>query len=100
PFPCATCILPDAHQTKMLYAEGTMYEDFHAPDRWSGEVLHCRWKGNIVAIATRHADAVDIRFEVNDRPVWIAMPCLAWVKQKKPTGHTITDSLAAQAAGR
>jgi hypothetical protein len=28
------------------------------------------------------------------------MPCLAWVEQKKRTGHAITDSLAAQAAGR
>jgi len=27
------------------------------------------------------------------------MPCLAWVEQKKRTGHTITDVLAAQAAG-
>ena len=77
-----------------------MYEDFQATDRWSGEPLHCRWIANIVAIATRHADAVDIRFEVNQRPVWIAMPCLAWVEQKKLTGHVITDTLAAQAAGR
>jgi hypothetical protein len=76
-----------------------MYENFNATDRWSGEVLHCRWTANIVAIATRHADAVDIRFDVSGRSVWIAMPCLAWVEQKKRTGHTITDSLAAQAAG-
>ena len=85
---------------KMLYAEEAMYENFHATDRWSGEDLHCRWIANIVAIATRHADAVDIRFDVAGRPVWIAMPCLAWVEQKKRTGHVITDSLAAQAAGR
>jgi hypothetical protein len=84
----------------MLYAEEVMYEDFHSTDRWTGEDLHCRWKANIVAIATRHADAVDIRFDVNARPVWIAMPCLAWVEHKKRTGHAITDSLAAQAAGR
>ena len=77
-----------------------MYEDFHATDRWSGDDLHCRWKANIVAIATRHADAVDIRFDVNGRAVWIAMPCLAWVEHKKRTGHAITDTLAAQAAGR
>jgi hypothetical protein len=83
----------------MLYAERVMYENFNATDRWSGEVLHCRWTANIVAIATRHADAVDVRFEVSGRSVWIAMPCLAWVEQKKRTGHTITDSLAAQAAG-
>jgi hypothetical protein len=80
------------------YAE-TMYEDFHAKDRWTGEDLHCRWKANIVAIATRHADAVDIRFDVNDRPMWIALPCLAWVEQKRRTGKTIPDYLAAQLAG-
>jgi hypothetical protein len=77
-----------------------MYEDFHVTDRWSGEDLHCRWKATIVAIATRHADAVDIRFEVNDRPMWIALPCTAWVEHKTRTGKVITDQLAAQVAGR
>ena len=77
-----------------------MYEDFHVTDRWSGEDLHCRWKANIVAIATRHADAVDVRFEVNGRPMWIAMPCDAWVEQKKRSGKIITDQIAVQIAGR
>jgi hypothetical protein len=77
-----------------------MYEEFHVSDRWSGEDLHCRWKAIIVAIATRHADAVDVRFDVNDRPMWIALPCQAWVEQKKRTGKVITDQLAAQIAGR
>jgi len=77
-----------------------MYEDFHVTDRWSGEDLHCHWKANMVAIATRHADAVDIRFDVNGRPMWIAMPCEAWVEQKKRSGKVITDYLAAQIAGR
>ena len=77
-----------------------MYEDFHVTDRWTGEDLHCRWKANIVAIATRHADAVDVRFDVNGKPMWIAMPCLAWVEQKRRTGKVITDYLAAQVAGR
>ena len=77
-----------------------MYEEFHVTDRWSGEDLHCRWKANIVAIATRHADAVDVRFDVNKRPMWIALPCEAWVEQKKRTGKVITDQLAAQIAGR
>jgi hypothetical protein len=76
-----------------------MYEDFHVTDRWSGEDLHCRWKGTMVAIATRHADAVDVRFDVNDRPMWIALPCTAWVEQKKRTGMVITDQIAAQIAG-
>lgn len=54
----------------------------------------------MVAIATRHADAVDIRFDVNGQPMWIALPCTAWVEQKKRTGMAITDRLAAQVAGR
>ena len=77
-----------------------MYEDFVATDRWTGEPLHCVWKGTVVAIATRHADATDIRFSVNDRPMWIAMPNTAWIAQKARNGKVITDYLAAQAAGR
>ena len=92
-----TCPLADTCPER--YAQ-YMYEDFHVTDRWSGEDLHCRWKGTIVAIATRHADAVDIRFDVNGRPMWIALPCTAWVEQKKRTGKVITDQLAAQVAGR
>lgn len=77
-----------------------MYEDFHVVDRWSGEDLHCVWKATMVAIATRHADAVDVRFSVNGRPMWIALPCTAWVEHKKRSGRVITDYLAAQIAGR
>src|SRR5580692_8357052 len=77
-----------------------MYEDFTVTDRWTGESLRCVWKGTIVAIATRHADATDIRFAVNDKPVWIALPNVAWVEQRERTGKVITDYLAAQIAGR
>ena len=66
-----------------------MYEDFKVTDRWTGEELRCLWKGTVVAIATRHADATDIRFSVNGKPVWIAMPNLAWVEQKRRNGHVI-----------
>lgn len=76
-----------------------MYENFTATDRWTQETLHCRWRANIVAISTRHADAVDIRYDVSGRPVWIAMPYAAWVEHKKRTGKIITDQMAAQAAG-
>lgn len=77
-----------------------MYEDFHVTDRWTGESLHCRWKANMVAIATRHADAVDVRYDVEGRPMWIALPNQAWLDQKKRSGKVITDQLAAQIAGR
>jgi hypothetical protein len=76
-----------------------MYEEFNVVDRWTGESHHCLWRANIVAIATRHADAIDVRFEVNGRPVWIAMPAQAWVEYKKRSGNVITDRLAAQIAG-
>lgn len=76
-----------------------MYENFHVMDRWTGEDVHGVWRANIVAIATRHADAVDVRFEVNDRAVWIVLPCMAWVEYKNRTGNVITDYLTAQIAG-
>jgi hypothetical protein len=76
-----------------------MYENFHVTDKWTQQDLHCVWKANIVAIATRHADAVDVRFEVNERAVWIVLPCMAWVEFKRRTGNTITDFLTAQIAG-
>jgi hypothetical protein len=77
-----------------------MYEDFRVTDRWTGDELHCTWKGTVVAIATRHADATDVRFAVNGRAVWIALPNIAWVEQKRKNGKVITDYLAAQIAGR
>ena len=76
-----------------------MYEDFHVNDRWSGKRLHCVYQALIVAIATRHADAVDIKFLVAGRPVWIALPHPAWVEYRKRTGRIIHDPLAIQTAG-
>jgi hypothetical protein len=77
-----------------------MYEEFRVTERWSGEELVCRWKGTLVAIATRHADAVDVRFDVNGRAMWIALPLEAWGRHKSLTGKVITDQIAAQIAGR
>lgn len=76
-----------------------MYDDFHVKDRWAGQDVHCIYQALIVAIATRHADAVDIKFLVNGRPVWIALPHPAWGEYKKRTGKIISDPLAIQIAG-
>jgi hypothetical protein len=76
-----------------------MYAEFTAKDRWSGEDVHCAYQSLIVAIATRHADAVDIKFLANGQPVWIALPHPAWVEYNKRTGHIITDPLAVEIAG-
>ena len=77
----------------------SMYQDFHAVDRWSGKRVHCVYQALIVAIATRHADAVDIKFLVSGRPVWIALPHPTWVEYHRRTGRVITDPLAIQTAG-
>jgi len=76
-----------------------MFENFKATDRWTKKEVHCVYQAMIVAIATRHADAVDIKFLVDGRKVWVALPHPAWVEYKKRTGKAITDSLAVEIAG-
>lgn len=88
------CPLP-SHSVIVLF----MFADFTATDRWTKKQVHCVYQAMIVAIATRHADAVDIKFLVDGRKVWVALPHPAWVEYKKRTGKTITDSLAQEIAG-
>lgn len=76
-----------------------MYDDFYVTERWSGKQVHCIYQALIVAISTRHADAVDIKFLVDGQPAWVALPHPAWVEYKKRTGHDITDPLAVEIAG-
>ena len=76
-----------------------VFGDFTATDRWTKKQVHCVYQALIVAIATRHADAVDIKFLVDGKTVWVALPHPAWVEYKKRTGKTITDSLAVEIAG-
>lgn len=76
-----------------------MYEDFTTIERWTGNTVRCIYQSIILAIATRHADAVDVKFLVNDRPVWIALALPAWAEHKQRTGHVITDPLAVEIAG-
>ena len=92
-----TCVI--ALTYALGYSFRVMYDDFYATDRWTGNPLHCQYQALIVAISTRHADAVDIKFMVEDRPVWIALPHPAWVEFNRQTGKVITDPMAVQIAG-
>lgn len=76
-----------------------MYRDFRAVDRWTKKQVHVLYQALIVAVATRHADAVDIKFLVDGRPVWVVLPLPAWNEYKKRTAKTITDPLAIEIAG-
>jgi hypothetical protein len=76
-----------------------MYDNFHAVDRWAKKEVHCVCQALVVAIATRHADAVDIKFLVDGRPVWVVLPHPAWVEYHNRTGKMITDALAVEIAG-
>lgn len=78
---------------------GAMFDNFEAIDRWTKKKVHCIYQAQVVAIATRHADAVDYKFVVDGRPVWVALPLPAWVEYKKLTSKVITDSLAVEIAG-
>lgn len=76
-----------------------MFENFTAIDRWTKKQVHCVYQSQIVAIATRHADAVDYKFLVDGRKVWVALPHPAWVEYQKRTGKHITDALGVEIAG-
>jgi hypothetical protein len=89
--------LPTPHASAIVFV--AMFEDFTATDRWTRKPVHCVYQALIAAIATRHADAIDIKFLVDGKTVWVALPHPAWVEYKKRTGKLITDSLAVEIAG-
>jgi hypothetical protein len=76
-----------------------MYDDFRAVDRLTGEEVHCVYQALIMAIATRHADAVDVKFNVNGHTVWIALPGPLWAEHLKKTHHHLSDPMTVQVAG-
>jgi hypothetical protein len=76
-----------------------MYDSFRTTDRWSKQEVHCIYQSLIVAISTRHADAIDINFLVGGRPVAVALPLPAWKVYQNRTGKVITDKLAIEIAG-
>jgi hypothetical protein len=89
--------LPRPNSSAIVFL--AMFEDFTAHDRWTRKPVHCIYQSLIVAIATRHADAVDVKFLVDGKTVSVALPHPAWVEYKNRTGTSITDSLAIEIAG-
>ena len=76
-----------------------MYDDFRAIDRWSKREVHCIFRAVIAAISTRHADAIDVKFLVDGKTVFVALPHPSWVQFKERSGRVITDAMAVHAAG-
>jgi len=76
-----------------------MYDNFEVVDCWTNRAVHCVYQALILAISTRHADAVDIKFLVDGQPVWISLPQTAWGEYYHRTGKIMTDPLAVQIAG-
>jgi hypothetical protein len=76
-----------------------MYEDFSTIERWTGKSVRCVYQCTMLAIATRHADAVDIKYLVDGRPVWIALSLPAFTEHQRQTGHSVTDPIAMDVAG-
>ena len=76
-----------------------MFTDFTAIDRWTKKPVRCLYQALIVAIATRHADAVISSFWSMGGRSGSLLPHPAWVEYKKRTGKMITDPLAKEIAG-
>ena len=76
-----------------------MYKDFRATNHWTKKQVHCLYQALIVAISTRHADAIDVKFLVDGHELWLALPLPAWDEYKKRSGVIITDALAIDIAG-
>ena len=76
-----------------------MYGDFQAADRRTGKSVRCIYQALILAISTRHADAVDIKFLADGKPVWVSLPHTAWGEYNRRTGKVLTDPMAVEIAG-
>jgi len=57
-------------------------------------------KALIVAVATRHADAVDIKFLADGKPVWVALPLVAWVEYQRRAARSSPIRWRLAIAGR
>jgi hypothetical protein len=67
------------------------YIEFIVTSPMDGTRFECRFSKLIVGIATRHSDSVDVKFLVNGRPVWVAVPLPALSELRTRNGRALTD---------
>ena len=76
-----------------------MYGDFQTVDSRTGKTVRCQYQAIILAISTRHADAVDVKFLVEGETVVVSLPHVAWGEYNRRTGKVLTDPMAVAIAG-
>jgi hypothetical protein len=64
---------------------------FEVPSKLSGHVYDCRFSHIWNAIATRHSDTIDAKFEVDGIGRIVGLPHTAFVEFRDKTGRDLTD---------
>jgi hypothetical protein len=64
---------------------------FEVTSKLSGHVYDCRFSHIWNAIATRHSDTIDAKFEVDGVGRIVGLPHTAFVEFREKTGRDLTD---------
>lgn len=67
------------------------YNEFIVTCPLDGTGFECRFSKIIIGISPRHSDSADVKFLVNGRPVWVAVPLPVLAELKKRNGRALTD---------
>ncbi|MBI2815872.1 MAG: hypothetical protein HYX72_02920 [Acidobacteria bacterium] len=67
------------------------YNEFVVSSPMDGTRFECRFSKIIVGIAPRHSDSVDVKFLVNGRPVWVAVPLPALAELGRRNRQALSD---------
>ena len=78
----------------VLANNGAMYQfvgAFHVTSKLSGHVYDCHFSHIWNAIATRHSDTIDAKFEVDGIGRIVGLAHTAFVEFREKTGRDLTD---------
>jgi len=64
---------------------------FEVPSKLSGNVYDCRFSHIWNAIATRHSDTIDAKFEVDGEGCIVGLAHTAFVEFREKSGRDLTD---------